>query len=278
MRCRDHHQATKGRMAEPLALSSSDRQLQAIDQARVLVVDDDPWICRLLNRLLKAEGFAVESVTSGRSMWQKLKTWPCDLVVLDLRLPAGEDGLSLARAIRLESDIGLIMLTGRTDSVDKIVGLEIGADDYVTKPFEPRELLARIRSVLRRVTHRRAEHPKDGPEGDVLQFEGWTFDLDHRTLTSATDEAVKLTTYEFELLAALVTRPGRPLSRERILELIAHRQWDPDNRSIDVLVGKLRKKLGDEARSPRLIKTVRGLGYVFTGEIGSDGAVPIPHS
>jgi DNA-binding response OmpR family regulator len=211
-------------------------------------------------------------------MWQKLKTWPCDLVILDLRLPAGEDGLSLARSIRRESEIGLIMLTGRAESVDKIVGLEIGADDYVTKPFEPRELLARIRSVLRRVSHRRVEPPMETPSGDVLHFAGWTFDLDHRTLTSADGEDVMLTTYEFELLSVLATRPGRPLSREQMLELIAHRHWDPDNRSIDVLVGKLRKKLGDDARSPRLIKTVRGLGYVFTGDICRDDAMPAPRS
>ncbi|MGI9505444.1 MAG: response regulator [Geminicoccaceae bacterium] len=261
----------------PLALSSSDRQPDATVPARVLVVDDDPWICRLLTRMLKAEGMAVETVTSGQSMWQKLKVWPCDLVVLDLRLPAGEDGLSLARAIRQESTIGLIMLTGRTDSIDKIVGLEIGADDYVTKPFDARELLARIRSVLRRVSHRRDDVSIETQQGQVLQFSGWTLDIDHRTLTNADGEAAELTTYEFELLAVLVTHPGRPFSREQILELIAHRHWDPDNRSIDVLVGKLRKKLGDDARAPKLIKTVRSLGYVFTGEIEPDEPLPGPH-
>ena len=260
----------------PLALSSSDRQPDAQLQARVLVVDDDPWICRLLTRMLKAEGMAVETVTSGRFMWQKLKSWPCDLVVLDLRLPAGEDGLSLARSLRQESKIGLIMLTGRTDAVDKVVGLEIGADDYVTKPFDARELLARIRSVLRRVSHRRNEDSIEVQQGQVLRFAGWTLDIDHRTLTNANGEAAELTTYEFELLAVLATHPGRPLSREQILELIANRHWDPDNRSIDVLVGKLRKKLGDDARAPKLIKTVRGLGYVFTGEI--DPELPLQDS
>ncbi|MGI9492937.1 MAG: response regulator [Geminicoccaceae bacterium] len=250
----------------PPALSSSDRS-DAQGQTRVLVVDDDLWICRLLARMLKAEGMEVETVTSGRSMWQTLKSWPCDLVVLDLRLPAGEDGLSLARSIRRESEIGLIMLTGRTDSIDKIVGLEIGADDYVTKPFEPRELLARIRSVLRRAAQRRPDPATEPLSDKTLRFAGWTFDLDRRTLTSAAGEAVLLTTYEFELLAALAARPSLPLSRERIMELIAHRHWDPDDRSIDVLIGKLRRKLSDDARSPTLIKTVRGLGYVFTGEI-----------
>ncbi|MEM9438823.1 MAG: response regulator transcription factor [Pseudomonadota bacterium] len=261
------HKGKKGRPIVPLALSSSGRQPDAQGQARVLVVDDDPWICRLLSRLLNAEGMAVETVTSGCSMWQKLRTWPCDLVVLDLRLPAGEDGLSLARAIRKESNIGLIMLTGRTDAVDKVVGLEIGADDYVTKPFDARELLARIRSVLRRVDRRRVEVSIESRQGQVLHFAEWTLDIDHRTLTDAAGEYAELTTYEFELLAVLATHPGRPLSREQILDLIAHRHWDPDNRSVDVLVGKLRRKLGDDARAPKLIKTVRGLGYVFTGEI-----------
>jgi DNA-binding response OmpR family regulator len=253
-----------------------DRQPEAADQPRVLVVDDDPWICRLLTRLLAGEGFAVETVTSGHAMWQKLSGWPCDLVILDLRLPAGEDGLALARRIRQGSEIGLIMLTGRAEPVDKIVGLEIGADDYVTKPFEPRELLARIRSVLRRAAHRQPEGEPHAAGGEVLQFAGWVLDLDRRALHAADGAAVTLTTFEFELLAALATRPGRPLSRERILELIAHRQWDPDNRSIDVLVGKLRKKLGDDARAPRLIQTVRGLGYVFTAELAASEITPAP--
>ncbi len=262
-------------MIEPRRPTSEDRPTQAADRARVLVVDDDPWICRLLTRLLASEGIAVETVRSGRSMWQKLQTWPCDLVILDLRLPAGEDGLTLARAIRQESEIGLIMLTGRAESVDKVVGLEIGADDYVTKPFEPRELLARVRSVLRRAGQRAPGAVEKEAGVEVLRFAGWILDPERRSLTSLAGEAVPLTTYEFELLIALVTRPGRPLSRERILQLIAHRQWEPDNRSVDVLVGKLRRKLGDDARRPRLIKTVRGLGYVFTGGLEDPAEAPL---
>ena len=236
-----------------------------VARERVLVVDDDPAICRLLTRFLGGEGFEVETVTSGRSMWQKLESWPCDLLILDLRLPSGEDGLSLARSIRQQSEIAIIMLTGRSDCVDKIVGLEVGADDYVTKPFEPRELLARIRSVLRRSAYRSTGSSTDGAgHGEVLQFAGWTLDLDRRVLTAANGEIVDLTSYEFGLLAAFATRPGRPLSRDMILDVVAHRQWGPDDRSIDVLVGKLRRKLNDNPRSPALIKTVRGLGYVFT--------------
>ncbi|MGI9498954.1 MAG: response regulator [Geminicoccaceae bacterium] len=240
------------------------------ERVHVLVVDDDPGICRLLTRFLSSEGFEVETVPSGRSMWQKLEARPCDLLILDLRLPSGEDGLDLARSIRQRSEIAIIMLTGRSDCVDKIVGLEVGADDYVTKPFEPRELLARIRSVLRRSACRRGGSPTSGTDrndagqSEVLMFAGWTLDLNQRTLTSPDGEHVELTSYEFELLAVFATRPGRPLSRETILDSIANRQWGPDDRSIDVLVGKLRRKLNDNPRSPGLIKTVRGLGYVFT--------------
>ena len=257
-------------MIGPQHLELDHRASHIAARPRVLVVDDDLWICRLLTRFLSGEGFEVETVTSGRSMWQKLESWPCDLVILDLRLPSGEDGLSLARSIRQQSEIAIIMLTGRSDCVDKIVGLEIGADDYVTKPFEPRELLARIRSVLRRSAYRRASSPNGAGHSDgighseVLKFAGWTLDVDQRVLTAPNGEIVELTSYEFELLAVFATRPGRPLSREMILEVVARRQWEPDDRSIDVLVGKLRRKLNDDPRSPDLIKTVRGLGYVFT--------------
>ncbi len=252
-------------MIRPQHQGLNDRQHDQATQARVLVVDDDPWICRLLTRLLSSEGFEVRTATSGRSMWQELESWSCDLLILDLRLPSGEDGLSLAKSIRQQSEIAIIMLTGRSDCVDKIVGLEVGADDYVTKPFEPRELLARIRSVLRRSAYRRVDSPANGiGQSEVLKFAGWTLDVDQRVLTAPNNEPVDLTSYEFELLVALATRPGRPLSREMILDNVAHRQWGPDDRSIDVLVGKLRRKLNDNPRSPELIKTVRGLGYVFT--------------
>lgn len=251
-------------MIRPQLRNLDERQHRLAGQARVLVVDDDPRICRLLTRFLSNEGFEVETVASGKLMWQKLQTWPCDLLILDLRLPAGEDGFSLARSIRQDSEIGLIMLTGRSDCVDKIVGLEVGADDYVTKPFEPRELLARIRSVLRRSANRRADLPTSSAQGsEALKFAGWTLDLDQRTLTTAIGKTVELTSYEFELLAMLASHPGRPLSRETILGFIANRQWAADDRSIDILIGKLRRKLNDNPRSPKLIKTMRGFGYVF---------------
>lgn len=204
------------------------------------------------------------AVADGDAMWRKLQVWPCDLIVLDLRLPGGEDGLSIARQLREESDVALIMLSGRSDCIDKVVGLELGADDYVTKPFDPRELLARIRSALRRTGRLRIHHAAHGETGKAIRFSGWTLDIDRRLLTAPDGAPVELTSYEFELLAILACRPGRPLSRDQIAELISHRQRGPDDRSIDVLIGKLRRKLGDDPRAPRLIRTVRGVGYLFT--------------
>jgi DNA-binding response OmpR family regulator len=251
---------------EPLRSEVTD-----VDAAeRILVVDDDPRICRLLTRLLTAEGYEVETAPNGHVMWRALRAYPFDLVILDLRLPGGKDGLNLARRLRAESNVSLIMLTGRSDAVDKVIGLELGADDYVTKPFDRRELLARIRSVLRRSALRQAELPGPEPMNPVLHFAGWTLDLGQRELVSPEAKHVNLTFYEFELLAVLVQRPQRVLSRDQILEQIAHRHWQPYDRSIDVLIGKLRRKLNDDPRSPRLIKTVRGVGYTFTPLILSD--------
>ena len=240
------------------------RAARIADAPRILVVDDDPGIRRLLTRFLSAEGFDLAAVADGDSMWRKLQVWPCDLIVLDLRLPGGEDGLGIARQLREESDVALIMLSGRSDCVDKVVGLELGADDYVTKPFDPRELLARIRSALRRSGRLRFHHSAPEPAGKTYRFSGWKLDFGRRLLTSPAGAPVELTSYEFQLLAILVCRPGRPLSRDQIAELIAHRQRGPDDRSIDVLIGKLRRKLNDDPRTPRLIKTVRGVGYLFT--------------
>ena len=236
----------------------------------ILVVDDDPRVCRLLTRLLTTEGYLVETAPNGRAMWRAMDSAEFDLVILDLRLPGSEDGLTLARRLRAESEISLIMLTGRSDAVDKVIGLELGADDYVTKPFDGRELLARIRSVLRRAAPRTAAAAPPEISATVLRFAGWTLDIGQREVVSPEQAYVDLTFYEFELLTVLAQRPRRVLSRDQLLELIAHRHWQPYDRSIDVLVGKLRRKLKDDPRSPRLIKTVRGVGYVFTPPASPD--------
>jgi two-component system OmpR family response regulator len=229
----------------------------------ILVVDDDAGIQRLLHRLLSAEGYVVDTASSGIGMRRALGEKRFDLVILDLRLPGGEDGLSLAQSLRSTSDVSLIMLTGKGEPVDKVVGLEVGADDYVTKPFDRRELIARIRSVLRRAAASRAAVRRQTEDAGVFRFGDWTLNLARHELTSESGQRTELTTYEFLLLAALAQRPGQVLSRDRILDVIANRNWQPYDRSIDVLVGKLRRKLNDDPRRPRIIRTIRGIGYML---------------
>jgi two-component system, OmpR family, response regulator len=233
------------------------------ENQRILVVDDDAQICRLLTRILAAEGYATETVASGQAMWRTLLTRTFDLIILDLRLPGGEDGLTLARRLRTESDVPLMMLTGRSEQVDKVVGLEIGADDYVTKPFDRRELVARIRSILRRSQSRNATANGSDCFKSIIRFAGWALDLGRRQLTAPGGDKIELTAFEFQLLSVLAQKPGRLLSRDQILDLVASRHWTPSDRSIDVHVGKLRRKLRDDPTTPRLIKTVRGIGYMF---------------
>jgi DNA-binding response OmpR family regulator len=239
------------------------------ENQRILVVDDDARICRLLTRILMAEGYAIETVASGQAMRRTLLTRTFDLVILDLRLPGGEDGLALARRLRTESDVPLIMLTARSEQIDKVVGLEIGADDYVTKPFDRHELVARIRSVLRRSQLRNTVNGSDRLKS-IIKFAGWTLDLGRRRLTAPEGDKIDLTAFEFQLLAVLAQKPGRLLSRDQILELVASRHWNPSDRSIDVHVGKLRRKLRDDPSDPGLIKTVRGIGYMFVPPDGAD--------
>jgi two-component system OmpR family response regulator len=195
-------------------------------------------------------------------MRRVLSQTPADLVILDLMLP-GEDGLTLARALRSQSGIGIIILTGRGETVDRIIGLEMGADDYLPKPFHLRELLARVKSVLRRVQSRTSEAGAQ-PARSRARFAGWSLDLSSRELTSPAGEAVRLTTGEFDLLAAFVGNANQVLSRDRLLDLARNREAGPFDRTIDVQVGRLRRKLEDDPQNPTLIKTVRGSGYIFT--------------
>lgn len=233
--------------------------------ANVLLVDDDRRLCGFLTRLLSREGYATRSAYDGSGMRRALADGSYDLVILDLSFPQGDDGLTLARGLRAQTDTPMIMLSGKGATIDKVVGLELGADDYVTKPFEPRELIARIRTVLRRTGSQIVSGPGEELDGEaLLSFSGWQLDLTRYELSCPAGQKVELTTLEFRLLSALVRRPGRVLSREQILDIVARRHWNPYDRSIDVLIGKLRRKLGDDPRSPRFIKTVRGVGYVFT--------------
>lgn len=186
-----------------------------------------------------------------------------DLVLLDLSFPSGEDGISLARGLRMQHDLPIIVLTSKDSTIDKVVCLELGADDYVTKPFEPRELVARIRTVLRR--YGRRSEPEHGVQGTAGAwcFAGWRLDPATQTMTSMDGAPVRLTGREFALLEALVSRSGRALSRDQILDIISHRQWSPYDRSIDVLIGKLRRKMRDRSGRGGFIRTVRGVGYMF---------------
>jgi len=231
------------------------------ENGHILVVDDQQEICDLVREYLTDEGFRVSTAKDGTGLREELGRSEIDLVILDLMLP-GEDGLQLARELRSQSEIGIIMLTGRGETVDRIIGLEMGADDYLPKPFHLRELLARVRSVLRRVASRTGEAPST--HRVRVRFVGWTFDLASRALTSPGGEEVRLTTGEFELLAAFIDHAGQVLSRDRLLDLARHREAGPFDRTIDVQVGRLRRKLEEDPRTPSLIKTVRGGGYIFT--------------
>ena len=229
--------------------------------ANILVVDDDVVICNLLDRYLTAAGYRVRTAANGEEMYRCIKLQPPDLILLDLKMP-GKHGLELARELRKESDVGIIILTGSGETVDKVVGLEVGADDYVPKPFDERELLARVRSVLRRVLQ-----IADTTDKSVARFSGWTLDLVAHELKLPTGEEVRLTSYEFQLLATLVKSPNRVFNRDQIMESITGRDWIPSDRSIDVMVGKLRKKIEEDPHKPIFIKTIRGTGYKFTAHV-----------
>lgn len=229
--------------------------------AHLLVVDDDREIRDLLGRFLRRRGFRVTAARDGREMRQALDDWNIDLIILDLMLP-GEDGLSLCRQLRANSGIPIIMLTARGEETERIVGLEMGADDYMPKPFNPHELLARIKAVLRRAgSASEQERPNDGM---VARFEGWELNIAQRRLVSPQGVTVELSTGEYDLLVAFVERPQRVLNRDQLLDLSRGRESIPFDRSIDVQVGRLRRKIEPSPKEPTLIKTVRGQGYMFT--------------
>src|SRR5918911_3024717 len=234
------------------------------DTGHILVVDDQKEICEVVQEYLSGEGYKVSVAHDGQSMRRVMQQAHIDLVILDLMLP-GEDGLTLARALRDESNVGIIILTGRGETVDRIIGLEMGADDYLPKPFHLRELLARVKSVLRRVQSRSGEAVPTGRSR--VRFAGWNLDLSSRELMSPSGEEVRLTTGEFDLLAAFVNNANQVLSRDRLLDLARNREAGPFDRTIDVQVGRLRRKLEDDPERPTMIKTVRGTGYIFTPQV-----------
>jgi two-component system OmpR family response regulator len=230
----------------------------------VLVVDDDLEIRSLLRDYLEKNGYRVTAVGDGKAMWAAFDEARPDLVVLDVMLP-GTDGLTLCRDVRARSAIPIIMLTARGEETDRIVGLEMGADDYLAKPFSPRELLARVKSVLRRA---RTLPDNLQPEAArKIGFAGWTLDIATRNLLSPAGVVVALSGTEFKLLRIFLAHPNRVLNRDQLIDLMLSRDASPFDRSIDVQVSRLRHRLDEDAKEPAIIKTVRGEGYVFAAAV-----------
>lgn len=236
-----------------------------IKKDHILVVDDDNEIRELLKSYLEKHGLQASTAVDGKAMWRVLDSSVVDLIVLDLMLP-GEDGLSLCRKLSEDKKVPIIMLTALGEETDRIVGLEMGADDYLAKPFNPRELLARINSVLRR-SRTFPDSVESPTDTGALYFSNWTLDTVARHLISADKTVVPLSGGEYRLLRVFLERPNRVLSRDQLLELVSGKQAMPFDRSIDVQVGRLRKRLGDDSREPKIIKTVRSAGYVFTESV-----------
>ena len=232
-------------------------------EPHILIVDDDDAIRDLLHEFLKKRGMRVSVARDSEEMQAIFSRTPVDLLILDVMLP-GKSGMEICRDIRMHSRVPIIMLTAITETTDRVVGLEMGADDYVSKPFDPRELLARVRAVLRRL---------DGPgpdrriEPQVYKFAGWTMDCSRRRLVSPDNVRVELTSGEFNLLETLVKSAQRMLSRDQLMELAGSNVAYGYDRSIDILISRLRRKMEDDPRSPKLILTIRGGGYQFVPEV-----------
>src|SRR5437868_9796697 len=247
-------------MQSQLAMTRPATPASAAAHPHVLVVDDDPTIRELVSDYLGKNELRVTAVSDGSAMRDVLKDQVVDLLVLDLGL-RGEDGMAIARRMRDESEIPMVMLTGRVEEADRVMGLELGADDYITKPFSPRELLARIRTVLRR---RRSEVRQGKPEGiRAFRFDGWELNLNTRRLSARDGSKVALSNGEFSLLVVLLGAPQRILTRDQLLDLSRLHNDEVYNRSIDVQILRLRRKIEHDPAQPRYIRTERGAGYIF---------------
>lgn len=234
------------------------------DHGNILIVDDDAQIRLLVAKFLQRHGYHVYALADGNSITETLERYLIDAIILDVMLP-GESGLQICRQIRQYSKVPIIMLTARSEEELRISGLEGGADDYVTKPFSPRELLARLRAVLRRA--RSTGTPMPESSGSKITFDSWTLDTVRRELTSSEQTLIDLSTGEYNLLIAFLEHPNRVLSREMLMELAKTRTSDPFDRTIDVQISRLRKKLESEVSSGQIIKTVRGAGYMFVPKV-----------
>ncbi|MGE8175721.1 response regulator [Pseudomonas fluorescens] len=235
---------------------------------RVLIVDDDPLIRELLHAYLSQEGYEVHCAATAELAETFLASQTVDLVMLDIRLP-GKDGLTLTRELRVRSEVGIILITGRNDEIDRIVGLECGADDYVIKPLNPRELVSRAKNLVRRVRHAQTPQPVAAIPRPVKQFATWALDTDRRRLIDHAGSETLLTHGEYQLLSVFLRNSGHTLSRDQLMDQIRNREWVPNDRSIDVLVGRLRRKLNDDPAEPQLIITIHGAGYLFTASVAA---------
>jgi two-component system OmpR family response regulator len=233
-------------------------------QDHILIVDDDAEIRGLLSEYLQKQGYRATAVADGKGLRAAVGTSHPDVIILDLMLP-GEDGLALCRDLRARSDVPIIMLTARGDETDRIVGLELGADDYVAKPFSPRELLARIKSVLRRA--RSLPENLKPQEVACYRFAGWTLDVATRNLAAPDRIVIPLSGTEFRLLRIFLDHPNRVLTRDQLIDLMLSRDAAPFDRAIDVQVSRLRHRLREDAKDPAIIKTVRSQGYVFAAHV-----------
>ncbi|MCV6612049.1 MAG: response regulator transcription factor [Amphritea sp.] len=231
--------------------------------AHILVVDDEELTRQVLSSYFEEEGYNVRVAETAEQAEGILSSEPIDVILLDIRLP-GKDGLTLTRELRVHSEVGIILVTGRQDDVDRLIGLECGADEYVTKPFNPREILARTKNLVRRVRHSTQTKPTNALPHTFRSFERWRLNMDRRQLIDENQQTVQLTEGEFQLLNTLMQNSGRVMTRDQILEQIRNREWVPSDRTVDVLIGRLRKKLGDDPANPKTILTVHGAGYLFT--------------
>jgi len=236
-----------------------------VEQGKILVVDDEPDICTIVEFILNDAGYEVVTHGRGDGVIEIVQERKIDLVVLDLGLP-GVDGLTLTRSLKERMDVGVIIVSGRGDATEKVIGLEIGADDYMSKPFEPRELLARVRSVMRRL-EKTEESQKN--ETTVHGFEGWKLDVMVRSVTSPSGQPVGMSSGEFNLLRAFVEHPNRVLSRDRLLDFTHDTDAPAFDRSVDVQIARLRKKIEPDPQNPSFIKTVRNAGYIFAAKVTS---------
>lgn len=231
-----------------------------------MIVEDDIASRSLLSSYLSKEGYHIIETEQADDLTHRVEQENIDLVLLDINLP-GKDGLTLTRELRSVSSVGIILVTSKGDEIDRIVGLELGADDYVTKPFNPRELLVRAKNLLWRVRDSLQARTSESSNNQMWQFEGWSLDANKRLLNDPQGNSERLPEGEFKLLSCLLNAPGAILSRDQLMDAIHDREWTPNDRSVDVMVGRLRRKLGDNPANPHFILTAHGAGYMFAGEV-----------